>query len=455
MTQPVNRSQPYNRNKHEWASLRYYAKSSLGRFPVFRHALVSCWRILKYYGIATKTRWTVFSNRLKGYYGRNFNVDKIYWVNPQDIVYCSLREFDLQNFKGQVIPGDWDRLEKKFCDLDVYVAFKYVCLDGGKWSDTAFYRQVITQLEKGAVLWGCKDKDDFERRCESLEQLFYTIQKHGYRSQSAVSKTLSKTDEMKLEDEVGINIGRNGDMLFTDGAHRLAIAKMLGIPKIPVKIAVRHTGWADLRRELLRYTRLHPGEKLPPASHLDLDDIVPLNEWEKMFSAIRDSTGIKAGRLFDIGPGFGYFCQQFEKIGFECYAVDASEEKKFLLERLKRAGNYVFNLTDRPSPDHFDIILALNLPGVSGGIAEHESIGIDLLQNIHWKEIYLCLPYPTNLQSETNDSVYPILRQMHLKLNHPRIERIPAELNGRVLYKLVDGVSGSDEVQPVTLSIGM
>lgn len=273
MTQPVNRSQPYNRNKHEWATLRYYAKSSLGRFPIFRDAVVSCWRLLKYYTFKGKTQWVVIINRLKGYYGRNFNVDEVYWVNPQDIVYCSLQEFDIQIFKGQVMAGDWDRLEKKFCDLDVYEAFKHVCMDGGKWSDTAFYQRVIADLERGIVIWGCKDKGDFERRCENLKQLFYTIQKDGYRSQSEISKTLRKTDPMKLDDEIGINIGRRGDLLFADGAHRLVIAKLLGIPKIPVKIVVRHAEWANLRRKLLRYTAVNLTEQLQPANHPDLSDI--------------------------------------------------------------------------------------------------------------------------------------------------------------------------------------
>jgi hypothetical protein len=70
---------------------------------------------------------------------REVDIEKVCWVSPRRIVYCSLREFTMPDFKGRVIGGDWDRLEKRFEDSDVYIALKQVSQERKDWSETIFY----------------------------------------------------------------------------------------------------------------------------------------------------------------------------------------------------------------------------------------------------------------------------------------------------------------------------
>ncbi len=44
-----------------------------------------------------------------------------------------------------------------------------------------------------------------------------------------------------LLDEVTVNTSRDGTIILNDGWHRFIIARLLDLPKIPVRILVRHS----------------------------------------------------------------------------------------------------------------------------------------------------------------------------------------------------------------------
>ena len=49
-----------------------------------------------------------------------FDFDRTYWVDPDKIVYCTLKEFNPFKYDGLVLDDEWDRMGKKFNELDVY-----------------------------------------------------------------------------------------------------------------------------------------------------------------------------------------------------------------------------------------------------------------------------------------------------------------------------------------------
>lgn len=213
------------------------------------------------------------------------DIDKTLLVPPERIVYSSLREFGIHNFKGRVMGGDWDRLEKRFDGLDVYVAFKQVFIETSKnWTETVFYQNIFRLLRKGELIWGYRDENDLQQRCKYLEKLYRAIRDEGYASKRELLRSSSFWDPLAVDEEVTISIGRDGDLLFSDGGNRLAIAKLLGVKQIPVKIAVRHREWMTFRKELLKYAeRLSAGMLYQPATHPDLADIPAVHNCEDRF----------------------------------------------------------------------------------------------------------------------------------------------------------------------------
>ena len=144
---PGRRSDPYKPKRLWWERLRLYARAQLQRFPLIEAPVIHTWRTSRFLTLKSKWKLEALAGSLQGTRTRDVDVDKIYWVSPQSIAYSSLQEFNVHDFKGRVIGGNWDLLEKRFDDLDIYVALRQVCLEGKSWPETIFYRRMLAEPE--------------------------------------------------------------------------------------------------------------------------------------------------------------------------------------------------------------------------------------------------------------------------------------------------------------------
>ncbi|QLG62147.1 hypothetical protein [Halorarum salinum] len=184
---------------------------------------------------------------------------------------------------GTVRGGGWDAREVRFEETELYRSFEAHFERGVDWADTPFFRRSLDLIADGVELWGCTDRDAFERRCEAVDALYERIGDEGYRSQRElcaddVEDPLEDPDDSRtvrlVHDELTVCVGREGDLLFLDGRNRLAIAKLLDLDSVPVWILVRHERWQAFREELARNPSLR--EALPPSlqDHPDLRGIL-------------------------------------------------------------------------------------------------------------------------------------------------------------------------------------
>jgi hypothetical protein len=251
------------------------------------------------------------------------------------------------------------------------VAIGQVCGQGKQWAETVFYQHALDDLNHDRRLYGLRDESDLHTECNEIESLYRRIQHDGYKSTKELFLAGEIHDRVLAEEEVTVSVGRFGDLLFSDGAHRLAIAKLLGLPVIPVKIAVRHRGWMALRHELACYGRDDPrtaGARLcQPPTHPDLVDLPAEHKCEVQFALIKENRSLGRGRLLDCGAKLGYFCHRFEEQGLECYAVEDHPATVYFLKRLARAENRRFKIISDPLlasqeiwHKRFDIVLAFN-----------------------------------------------------------------------------------------------
>ena len=95
-----------------------------------------------------------------------------------------------------------------------------------------FYRRVLDEIESGIVKWGCKNRQDLDKRCQLWDELFNDVRQNGYKSRAFLRKEQAKNSLPDLEDEITVNIGRDGDLLFNNGRHRLTFAKIAGMEKV-------------------------------------------------------------------------------------------------------------------------------------------------------------------------------------------------------------------------------
>jgi len=383
MPKPLTRGQPYRTVDWRWRRrrLRPVIISLLFRLPLLERLLRNMWygmRVFRY-------KWS-----------KLYDAEKIYWIEPEKIKYTSLRWFRVYLDNGKIIRGGWDRLEQRFEDLDLYLAFKERFVEGGNWENTLFYRRILSEIRDGKVRWGCRNNPDLDRRFENLDALFQNIKHHGYKTQGEILSEGNIYNPMQLKDEITVNVGRNGDLLFNNGGHRLAIAKLLGIKKIPVKITVRHPEWVNFTRRVWLYAKSQKGGKLyQPITHPDLQNIPSLHDSYDRFNLIRNNLSVTKGRLLDIGAHWGYFCHKFEEMGFDCYAVENDEPNVYFLRKLKRAENRHFELIPKSIFEYedignlcFDVVLALNIFHHFLKQKDYYLELINLLKNLKMKEMF-------------------------------------------------------------------
>lgn len=206
---------------------------------------------------------------------------RIHRVDP-DRISLVAEPTGLSRFRwaGLVADGEWDKNGVRFTDSDVYQAFRSHFRDGTPWENTAFFQRVIEEIADGAEPWGCDSRAAFEHRCRRLDELYESIRKSGFRTQRELAesnshdpleRTRGTVTARVLNDEVAVDIGRDGELLYADGRNRLAIAKVLDVETIPVIVLRRHAQWCVLRDVIVRYVERTGDTGAPYSNHPDIE----------------------------------------------------------------------------------------------------------------------------------------------------------------------------------------
>jgi len=290
--------------------------------------------------------------------------------------------------------GDAKREGSRFTESPVFRGLNQHFVDGQAWPETDYYRYASLLISKNRRPWGCRTRADLELRLTSLDKLFQDIQRDGYRTQSELHVGASPPS---AEDEIIVTIDANGQMLLEDGQHRLAIAKLLNLKSVPVKVAARHSDWCRFRRTLRCYARELPaGRFSTPLLHPDLADL-PTEQDDDRYELLRGFLPATRGTVCDLGACWGYFSHRFEQDGLRCYAVEPCPRSYQILDRLRLAENRRFQTAASwqcgyPAQKTFDAILLLNaFDGVADGEERFPQL-IRALQVLGGEAIFLHIP---------------------------------------------------------------
>ena len=292
------------------------------------------------------------------------DLNKIYWLSPNKIVYRA-HWFNIYANKGKVIGGNWDlpRNWWRFEDSDTHQSLCERFLNHKRWEDTKYYQRLLGLALSGQAESHYNSGTEVDQKFRKIDELYQHIRDNGYKTQGDLKPN---STNIEREDEITVSIARTGEILYTNGKHRLSIAKILSLKEIPVKVTVRHSGWREFRSEILAHARRQRGGKLyQPLTHPDLADIPAIYGHER-FEIIKQNLSAKTGTLLDIGSLWGYFCHKFEDEGFDCYAVETDALNIYFLNRLRQAENRQFkvfygSIFDYREKTEFDVVLALNV----------------------------------------------------------------------------------------------
>lgn len=180
---------------------------------------------------------------------RQYEPLRLQWISPTSLT----RElpgptFRMRHTPGIVVGGDWDLNTIDYHRCAHFIGFQQHFIEGRPWIDTVLYCDAINR-PPGKLWHGCKTKHEVIKRLQQYELVFESISRNGYKTQRELVGNTNTAwhKDIRLRppelDEIIVHIDRNGNYIFDDGRHRLAIAKILNLSKIPVLVIARHKQW--------------------------------------------------------------------------------------------------------------------------------------------------------------------------------------------------------------------
>jgi len=167
--------------------------------------------------------------------------EKIVYVNTNDIKYGFKRDFSpFSTFRFRK-PGNWDQEMILIKDHIVFKSMLERFVNKKSWDETPHYKMEMDKLKKG--ICSLKTQKELDAFFEEWDSLYESIKKNGLKSNRELYEIGIINNKLWILDEVTVNIARDGTLLLNSGWHRVIIAKLLGIPKIPVRILVTHSSY--------------------------------------------------------------------------------------------------------------------------------------------------------------------------------------------------------------------
>lgn len=205
------------------------------------------------------------------------------WIDPDRTVYDALPERPEWPPVGCVVGGDWDLIEDRFEKRHVPRAIRQRFVEGREWTETPLPDHVHDQVDRFGDAWGYAE-DAVSHRCGEVEALYRAMQAQGYLTQNELAARAREDagpgpPPVPALGEITVDIGRRGHLCWRgNGQHRLAIARVLGIDRVPVLIARRHTVWQETRNRVRTdgfdaATEDTAGIEIPLRAHPDLRDL--------------------------------------------------------------------------------------------------------------------------------------------------------------------------------------
>lgn len=190
----------------------------------------------------------------------------IVWCDPSRITRnVSLPEPIFSTVRGHepiigCCSGVWDLFTDDMREWTLYRSIRERYLAGKEWEDTEYYRRIRSVLDRGYETWGCESPADLRERCRALDRLHERIEERGYPPQT----TKTSFSAVSIPDELRVGIDRTGSLVRTGGGkHRLFLAQVLDVERIPILVTIVHDRWhrleshADVRGAIESVPHLH------------------------------------------------------------------------------------------------------------------------------------------------------------------------------------------------------
>lgn len=140
-------------------------------------------------------------------------------------------------YRQFIAGGDWDRDVVDIDDASIIHRTKERFQQDASWHDVGEIDWMMKNINRFGIQDGCTNIEDVLDRCERLDVLFHYF---SLNQRFLPQKELRRFSFRELGG-IGVGIDRDGELIWVKGgAHRLAMAQVLGLSKIPICLQIVH-----------------------------------------------------------------------------------------------------------------------------------------------------------------------------------------------------------------------
>lgn len=225
-----------------------------------------------------------------GFNETSIDIPSTRYADPLEIEYKrDIGKTHAYNYKyfGQIYTGCTE-LADPVEQYEVYQSIEQRIRESKGWSETPYYKSAMNHLDSDKKgYWKFTTEGEVESYFSKLDKLYEDISQHGYKenpdakNQSDLRARLMKP--IWEHDEVAIDVGSDGKLYHINGRHRLAIARVTEVDRIPVRIIRRHQDWCQFRKRVIKFVKEGEGKQSKyPIQHPDLQDVTHMYEPEDL-----------------------------------------------------------------------------------------------------------------------------------------------------------------------------
>jgi hypothetical protein len=154
----------------------------------------------------------------------------------------TLKRNDMWHF-GKVEGGNWDLGGVPIREYGhVYTILKERVEEGKDYAEIPEFIENVELIYEGEAPDNCRTEKEYREKWHRIEAVYNLLKANGYKCQTDL-KTGYPFNEIRVQ------VGRTGDLLFEEGMHRLVISQLLGLKKIPVIVTKRHAEWVRKNKQ--------------------------------------------------------------------------------------------------------------------------------------------------------------------------------------------------------------
>ena len=172
-------------------------------------------------------------------------------VSPGQVTLLTEHRFP-SRFEGRVLGGDWDRAVLPLQETAVYRGLHQRFAEGRCWLDTDLHPARYERLcPNEPVQYENYSEADLSARGAALDRLYGRLAEQGFRDHASRGEPAGT--------EMNVAVTRMGAYArHAGGLHRLIMAQLLGLPRIPVRVFVVHSARVGCAEDPFRHQREAP-----------------------------------------------------------------------------------------------------------------------------------------------------------------------------------------------------